>query len=627
MSRFAGSFLQRVRKGASPATDGEAAPGAARQDPTELLRAHLRSGAFSGSDGLDDYDADFSASVPFVGSEADTVGNSAGDQGATPAQGQEAEPLSKERVPKAVGTSSPMSSETERAVPCEMIRSRGRTLIVGEEETALRERADSLNGELDCLLLLVQTGEESPRLGWSGGHACLFCPEARISGVFGAFRPTILYSGEMRDVVEMALGESRLFDLVLDLTQEGVFPSAFPPLGYYWVPQSEDLDRALTELPRMKGCFEKQHFIVHVPEKCAHGYAGMRGCSRCIEACPYGAIGEGRQVPSVDHLMCQGCLACASACPTGAIEPFLPGREELLSRLEEAIARCGSSGAAPVLLVHHEERDPAEALEHLRGYGPVASVPLQAPGLLGTECLLAALAMGAAGVVVPKEGPEGEVLESQVRWARTILRVLGRSPGRVQLAAPDSQFEPLPLSTPTASLKAEDFSIRDKRATLSRAVQQLGPDQAGSREVREMPPDACFGAVSLRGELCTLCMACAGACPTRALIPGGENEPGICFTESRCVQCGLCARVCPEQALSLFPRLSPERLGSQTPVWLHREEPEKCRVCGRPFASAGMLQRIRSLLRERRGEIEPEWLTMCGECRVRVLFEEPEDWP
>ncbi|MEF8889085.1 MAG: 4Fe-4S dicluster domain-containing protein, partial [Desulfohalobiaceae bacterium] len=162
---------------------------------------------------------------------------------------------------------------------------------------------------------------------------------------------------------------------------------------------------------------------------------------------------------------------------------------------------------------------------------------------------------------------------------------------------------------------------------LSRAVQGLGSVEGEHREVWEVPSDACFGALSLRGELCTLCMACAGACPTRALIPGGEEQPGVCFTESRCVQCGLCARVCPEQALSLLPRLSMERLGSDSPIWLHREEPEKCRICGKPFASAVMLEKIRSTLGQGHGEDEPEWLTMCGECRVRTLFQEPEDSP
>ena len=627
MRRLAESLVQRTRKRVFPARENANSIDAGRSDPTEIVREHMRSGQFSGTDGLDDYDADFSANVPFAGTEAETLRRPTAEQ-SEEAPAQEAKAPDREHAPEDGGDISSFPDwETERTVPCEMVLSRGRILIVGGDETVLREHADRLSGDLDCLLLLTGSGEEIPRLDWSGGHACIYCPQVRISGVFGSFRPTVGYSGEMRDVCELALGEPRVFDLVLDLTSEGAFAASRPPLGYYWPQHAEALEATLNELPGMQGRFEKQHFIRPAQKACAHGYAGVRGCSRCIQVCPCGALGTGKEVPGADHLLCQGCLACVSACPTGAMEPLLTGRDELLARMEEAIARSGDGGAAPVLLLHREESDASGAFDPVRDRIPAVSVPVEAPGLLGTECLLAALAMGAAGVVVQKEGPEGEVLENQVRWARTILRALGRSPERAQLAAGNSRLEEPPLSRPGTSLGRKDLSTRDKRAMLSRAVQGLGSEGDEPREVWEVSSDACFGAVSLRGELCTLCMACAGPCPTRALTPGGEEHPGVCFTESRCVQCGLCVGVCPERALSLQPRLSPERLGSESPVWLHREEPEKCRICGRPFASAGMLERIRSTLGHGRGEDEPEWLTMCGECRVRTLFQEPEDGP
>ncbi len=627
MWRLAESLVQRTRKGVFPASEDTNSSKTAHSDPTEIVQSHLRSGQFARTDGLDDYDTDFSVSAPAAGSEAEPVYRPS-EERSEEIPAEEAEASEQKHAPEDGGDiSCSPCSEKEQAIPCEMVLSRGRTLIVGEEETVLREHADRLSGELDCLLLLTGSSEKIPRLEWSGGHASLSCPQVRITGVFGAFRPEVSYSGEMRDACELALGESRVFDLVLDLSSEGVFAASRPPLGYYWPGQPDALEAALNEMPGMQGRFEKQHFIRPASEACAHGHAGIRGCSRCIEACPCGAIGAGKETPVVDHLLCQGCLACVRACPTGAIEPLLQGRRELLARMEEAIARCGDEGAAPVLFPHPEESEPGEAFERVRERMPAIPVPVEAPGLLGTECLLAVLAMGAAGVVVPTEGQEGEVLKSQVRWARTILRALGRSPARVQLATADSRFDAPPPSPSAVSAEAKDFASRDKRAMLSRAVQGLGFEEGGHREVWEVPSDDCFGAVLLQRELCTLCMACAGACPTRALIPGGEDQPGVRFTESRCVQCGLCARVCPEQALTLLPRLSVEHLGSDSPVWLHREEPEKCRICGRPFASAGMLEKIRSTLGQRRGEDEPEWLTMCGECRVRTLFQEPEDSP
>jgi heterodisulfide reductase subunit A len=48
-----------------------------------------------------------------------------------------------------------------------------------------------------------------------------------------------------------------------------------------------------------------------------------RGCGRCAEACPFGAIvleeKEGRQVAHVNIAVCKGCGVCAVTCPSSAI--------------------------------------------------------------------------------------------------------------------------------------------------------------------------------------------------------------------------------------------------------------------------------------------------------------------
>lgn len=68
-----------------------------------------------------------------------------------------------------------------------------------------------------------------------------------------------------------------------------------------------------------------------------------RGCGKCEEACPYGAIAvtereDGNSRASVQGALCKGCGACAVACPTGAagVRHFLDS--QVLTMLEAALA-------------------------------------------------------------------------------------------------------------------------------------------------------------------------------------------------------------------------------------------------------------------------------------------------
>ena len=60
-------------------------------------------------------------------------------------------------------------------------------------------------------------------------------------------------------------------------------------------------------------------------------------CTRCLDACPSGALSFAEGLCRIDKERCTGCGACTSACPTQALE--LPQRariEEQLSSLDDA---------------------------------------------------------------------------------------------------------------------------------------------------------------------------------------------------------------------------------------------------------------------------------------------------
>jgi ferredoxin len=152
-----------------------------------------------------------------------------------------------------------------------------------------------------------------------------------------------------------------------------------------------------------------------------------------------------------------------------------------------------------------------------------------------------------------------------------------------------------------------------------RVVAEVTPD------VVQVPGGSPYGEVILDRDRCTLCLACAGACPTGALIDTADR-PALRFIERSCVQCGICVATCPEDALRLSPRLLlTDKAGE--PRELASEEPFACRSCGKPFGTRSSIERVKARLHGNSHYADPARLALvelCGDCRVIRLLDQRE---
>jgi ferredoxin len=126
-----------------------------------------------------------------------------------------------------------------------------------------------------------------------------------------------------------------------------------------------------------------------------------------------------------------------------------------------------------------------------------------------------------------------------------------------------------------------------------------------------------YGEVVVDKEKCTLCLACAGACPESALMDG-TDVPMLRFLERNCVQCGLCESTCPEEAIALRPRLLLTPAVREARV-LNETQPFHCVSCGKAF---GTRQMVDAMLGRLSGHsmfadgAALRRLQMCADCRV-----------
>ncbi len=492
--------------------------------------------------------------------------------------------------------------------------SRGRVLIIGSGDD-VDAAAYLLPEPLSATLLRRDDGGPEDDL-----TVPLAGRELRLSGHMGAFEVHLGEPGKP--------GYQRLAaDLVLDIGWPPVVDVPMKPAGYLCSDtDAESLERAAAELGELTGTFDKPRFFEYDADICAHGRSGQPGCSRCIEACPAGAITGLVESIEVDPYLCQGGGVCASVCPSGAIRYAYPRPGELLERVRRLIRTyAGAGGETPVLaLVAGADREAWGELP-----GNLLVVEIEESGSAGLEVWLAALAYGARQVLLLRGAScLAEVdaeMDRQVEYGRTLLNYAGYDPECLAALAAGASL-PAPPAPPSGARVASFAPNGDKRNMLFAAVDALLAHLDTAGESVDMPPGAPFGRVRVAGDRCTLCMACTSVCPASALVAGGDR-PRLDFIEVNCVQCGICYRACPEQAISLEPRLNVDRYARRRQLPLHEDEPFLCVSCGKPFASRSVIDRMRGRLAEHpmfATERARRRLLMCDDCRVVDVVQDDE---
>jgi ferredoxin len=367
------------------------------------------------------------------------------------------------------------------------------------------------------------------------------------------------------------------------------------------------------------------------PAVCGIGANGRSGCTRCINACPEGAIVAAGNSISVDPARCRGSALCASACPTADLSL------DALSILDEVRSHLNPldfhTALHPCLIFHCERLPPDELeafLEPRRGYATamkVSSLPA-----IGAEVSLAALAFGASQVIVLVGGDTTDAvalaLEDQASFASSILESLGLGRSRVRVIR-SSRNDRDAGETRYAEHRSEmliphaRFSpLASKRLLLFQALDWLWDHSPEKPAFIPLPDGSPFGAIAIEKSACTFCMACVGACPSGALSDG-EHLPELGFLEECCFQCGLCRNVCPENAIKYIPRLLLDPGLRKDRRLLCDAERFRCVVCGEPFATAPMIAKMIQKLEGHslyQDESAKRRLRMCGDCRVRDMY-------
>ena len=507
-------------------------------------------------------------------------------------------------------------------------QSAGRVLVLADSSAdmfALDDIAQRLSASLSPAIFL-SCAAAAPPVRKADLPANVLCQQGAVeslSGYLGAY--VLHWRADATSAPQVAE-----FDLVLDLQAKPHFSMHQPPQGYFHAATPEAQSVALDALADMVGDFEKPKFFAYKESICAHSRSHKQGCHQCIDICSTKAIASAGNIVTIDPHLCMGCGACATVCPSGAMAYQYPRvadrgaelRVSLNAWHEQWRAASGNnaSKASPVLVFNSASISPT-VLQAL----PANVICLEAWHIasIGLDIFLGALAYGAAGVVLLADGAEAaqyaKVSQREMALAETILHALGFAGRHFAWVAADANL-PADMNAEACVPRASFHLMNDKRATVEFAIEHF-MRHANAKTVKPdsipLPLASMFGKVDVNRDTCTMCLACAGACPASALMDGGD-VPQLKFIERNCVQCGLCASTCPEQAITLTPRLLLTTQRKEAVV-LNETEPFDCISCGKALgtkklidnmlgklAGHSMFQSAESLKR----------LQMCADCRV-----------
>lgn len=509
-------------------------------------------------------------------------------------------------------------------------RSQGRLVIIGPASQAAPV-AEQLLDQL-AAIAIVDPDPAAQRPSLDDRIIYLHAEVDQVEGHLGNFQIRLRDRGKRTQPLKSLLGRSwPQIDILLDLSPVPYFAAQISPPGYFASRgDSRRLASFITAIPELVGEFEKPRYFNYDPSICVHARNRKMACTRCIDACPTLAIRSVGEQVEVDPYLCQGGGSCAAVCPSGALQYIYPGLADILGRIRQLLKDYRQAQGQEARVVFIEESHREAVYRQLTAMEEnLIPVALDELGALDLTLLLNTLAYGAQQVIIllSHDTPMRikDTLKQQQALATTFLEGLGYSPRRIVIADCD-ELSDVPAAIDSCLSFASYAGFDDKRTMIRLALEHLYQQAPLQPDVLPLSANAPFGEIAVDPQACSLCLACIGACPTRALLAGNET-PQLKFIEDNCVQCGLCEQTCPENAISREQRYLFDSDRRRARRLLHEEAPFHCIRCGKPFATRRVIEHMQARLTGHwmfDNDRSLRRLKMCEVCRIGDMWEEEQ---
>ncbi len=352
----------------------------------------------------------------------------------------------------------------------------------------------------------------------------------------------------------------------------------------------------------------------------------LKSCTRCTDACPYGAVIKSQSTITIDDEGCVRCGACCTACPTGALQtPYLSDRQ-MIAILEAAASKDGGQSDQKSLVFTCDQG--VEVIVRKNNSLPQSAGVIQIP-CVSTLSFLHYLLAASFNIDLLALCPNNhcktkETLTFSRNAATIVTNILNNvkqpSP-TVRLIEPERIDSVRQLlnraltSKPTVRSRVPSLDQSSRRSLLTTALLETASEVDGIFGGIASP----FFSLSIDTDTCTLCDACSKICPEYALGSiADESAVSLMFIPRRCVGCNACEEICPEHALKVVGSFNPQALTEDQKVLKVKDGVVTCKRCGAYLGPTRKIQRVEETLNAKGMAYMKDTIHLCGQCKVLI---------
>jgi len=376
----------------------------------------------------------------------------------------------------------------------------------------------------------------------------------------------------------------------------------------------------------------------------------VKGCDRCIAACPSGAISRRMKI---DMAACRNCTICSASCPTGAIQMDGYGDGRLMEKIESYL----KADVHPRILIFSCLDFGLSVLDAVGAakmeYPAVVPVFVPCIGRVDENLILRSFELGADGVAflgcghvecsfkdgftkaLDRVSFTGQILDAlgigRERVTSILTKTGAKNPERFIKEIEGFSNRLSGLRPRKAKRKPVDFEP-DKRKMLIKILRNLKESETPALRVKG--ETLTFGKIDIEMAKCSACGSCFLHCTTGGLVrevargreEGEDSESGITdiVVDSSCINCGICVSICPEKAIEVKGEFDLEGMIRAAECRVVHER-VRCRGCGRPFITKKAFEKIEASIKK--GVADDglnnilRHLRYCPDCKFKVKVE------
>ena len=272
-------------------------------------------------------------------------------------------------------------------------------------------------------------------------------------------------------------------------------------------------------------------------------YKCIKGCSLCVEVCPYNAL---KGNPPVISSRCSGCTLCGQICPASAIY-FNVFSEKYF---EEVLDFAKKNMIDSIVIVCWE------SLEELEKR--IAEIASERVLVVHTSCsfppllrYLVELFLNKLRVFIycPRQSLDSEC-SYIVEFIEKMTMDLNKISSRVVIGYGDT-LSSIKEIEPTTQDRYRGI-LGDRWIEVIYNLVELSDNNIAGREI-ELEVLPLYDISVLDPSKCVGCSApCASSCPTSTLL---VRDSELCFSRDNCIGCSKCVEVCPKTNIRIEKKL------------------------------------------------------------------------